>query len=317
MTQCQGAGGIGTRYTYAQLEGIWINNGGNKAMAPLMAAVAEVESGGCSTAYNASGATGLWQIEWPLHEGIVPGATSRQALFNPNTNAKAAIRLSGNKNSVAPGSPVYDNWLQYEPPGAYKQFLKNSTTPDTSVPGGSSTGGGTTATLTAASSPGCLLGIPSVDLKVTSIGGGCIVSKSEGRAVIGAMVMASGAVILGLGALVLVAIGLKHSGAGRVAGGALEAGGAAAAVLGAPEVGVPLAAGGAAVRRGSARQAATSAAVRSGRRQVSANRAAARQAARPAPAPKAPAGPQGRHAKSGPNRPAQGRHAARPQVQPA
>ena len=283
MTSCQGAGGIGTRYTYAQLEGIWINNGGNKAMAPLMAAVAEVESGGCSTAYNASGATGLWQIEWPLHEGIVPGATSRNALFNPNTNAKAAIRLSGNVNSVQPGSPVYDNWLEDEPPGAYKQFLKNSTTPDTNVPGGSTT----PATLTAATSAGCLLSIPSVDLKVTSIGGGCIVSKSEGRAVIGALLLGSGGLIFGLGALVLVALGLKHSGAGKVAGGALEAGGAAAAVLGAPEVGVPLAAGGAAVRRGSARQAATSAAVRSGKRQVAANRKAAAPA-KPAATPARP-----------------------------
>ena len=286
MTQCQGAGGIGTRYTYAQLEGIWINNGGNKAMAPLMAAVAEVESGGCSTAYNASGATGLWQIEWPLHEGIVPGATSRQALFNPNTNAKAAIRLSGNVNSVAPGSPVYDNWLEDEPPGAYKQFLKNSTTPDTNVPGGS-TGGGTTATLTAASSPGCLLGIPSVDLKVTSIGGGCIVSKSEGRAVIGALVMMSGGVILGVGALVLVAIGLKHAGAGKVAGRALEVGGAAAAVAGVPEAGVPLAAAGARVRRQGTSRAATSAAVSRARRQVAAKRAPAprRKASSPSQQP--------------------------------
>lgn len=253
MTSCQGAGGTGTRYTYAQLEGIWINNGGKKAMAPLMAAVAEVESGGCSTAYNASGATGLWQIEWPLHRGIVPGATSRNALFNPNTNAKAAIRLSGNVNSVAPGSPVYDNWLEDEPPGAYKAFLKNSTTPDTNVPGGSPGGGATTATTTAAvSNPACLVQLPSVSAKVLgigpSVGGQCLLSKAEGRGMIGALLLASGAGILGLGVLVLVAYGLKSPKAGSVAGRALEAGGAAAAVLGAPEVGAPLAASGAAVR---------------------------------------------------------------------
>jgi hypothetical protein len=150
-------------------------------------------------------------------------------------------------------------------------------------------GGGTTATatLTAASSPGCLLGIPSVDLKVTSIGGGCIVSKSEGRAVIGAMVMASGAVILGVGALVLVAIGLKHAGAGKAAGRALEVGGAAAAVAGVPEAGVPLAAAGARVRRQGTSRAATSAAVSRGRRQVAAKRAPAprRKASSPNQAP--------------------------------
>lgn len=295
MTVCHGAKGTGTLYTYAQLEGLWINAGGPKALAPVMAAIAEAESGGCSTAYNASGATGLWQILG----AVDPSDQSK--LTNPSINAKEALLKYKDQGLGA--------WVTYTT-GAYKAFLKGSTTPDTNVPGGG--GGGSTATLTAATSPGCLLAIPSVDLKVTSIGGGCIVTKSEGRAVIGAMVMMSGGVILGVGVLVLVALGLKHAGAGRVAGGALEAGGAAAVVLGAPELGVPLAAGGAAVRRGGVRGAAQGAAVRSGKKQVTANRAAARKAARPAPAPKAPTGAQGRHAKSGPNRPAQGRHAARP-----
>jgi hypothetical protein len=169
--------------------------------------------------------------------------------------------------------------------------------------------GGTTATLTAAASnPACLLAMPTIDLKVTSVGGLCLLSKSEGRAFIGAALLAGGAAIMGLGVLVLVAYGLKSAGAGKVAGRALEVGGAAAAVLGAPEVGVPLAAGGAAVRRQGASGAATSAAVRSGKRQVAAKRTAARQQA--GQQRKAASTPQGRHAKAGPNRPAQGRHAA-------
>ena len=32
--------------TYAQLEGLWIANGGNRAVAPLAAAIAEAESSG-------------------------------------------------------------------------------------------------------------------------------------------------------------------------------------------------------------------------------------------------------------------------------
>lgn len=130
-----------TRYTYAQLEEIWIQGGGAKGMAPLMAAIAEVESGGNPDAENASGATGLWQIEWPLHQGIVAGANSRQALHNPLVNAQAAVRLSGNNPSVQPGSPVYDNWLEWEPSGAYTQYLKSGVAPG-SVTVTSTQGGG-------------------------------------------------------------------------------------------------------------------------------------------------------------------------------
>jgi hypothetical protein len=230
VTVCHGAKGTGTLYTYAQLEGLWINAGGPKALAPVMAAIAEAESGGCSTAYNASGATGLWQILG----AVDPSDQSK--LTNPSINAKEALLKYKDQGLGA--------WVTYTT-GAYKAFLKGSTTPDTNVPGGA--GGGSTATLTAATSAGCLLAIPSVDLKVTSIGGGCIVSKSEGRAVIGGLLMAAGAGVLGVGVLVLVALGLKHAGAGKVAGGALEAGGAAAAVV-APEVGAPIVAAGHRVR---------------------------------------------------------------------
>lgn len=132
-----------TRYTYAQLEEIWIQGGGNKTMAPLMAAIAEVESGGNPDAENASGATGLWQIEWPLHQGIVPGANSRQALHNPLVNAQAAVKLSANNPSVSAGSPVYDNWIKWETPaGAYTKYLSSSTAPGSVTLTASQGGGG-------------------------------------------------------------------------------------------------------------------------------------------------------------------------------
>lgn len=203
-----------THLTYAQMEGVWINNGGNKAMAPLMAAVGEVESGGNTDAENPSGATGLWQIEWPLHQGIVPGATSRQALFDPNINAKAAIKLSGNVNSAAPGSPVYNNWLVDEPPGAYKAFIKNSTTPDTNVPGGS---GATSATLTATQSAECLIASPSVNIHITTLGGGCLISKTQARAVLGGIIVTGGVIVGGVGVVLLAAFGFGKSSAGQKA----------------------------------------------------------------------------------------------------
>jgi Transglycosylase SLT domain len=121
-----------TQYTYAQIEEIWIRNGGNKAMAPLMAAIAEVESAGNPDAENPSGATGLWQLEWPLYSGYVAGATSRQAYHNPDINAKAAIKLSQNNPSVSPGSPVYNNWIKFEFPfNAYLKYLKGGVPPST------------------------------------------------------------------------------------------------------------------------------------------------------------------------------------------
>lgn len=131
-----------THFTYGQLEGLWKQAGGNPVMAPLMAAIAEVESSGNSDAENPSGATGLWQMEWPLYANFVPGATSRAAYLDPMTNARAAVKLSQNNPSVSPGSPVYDNWIKWEfPAGAYKSFLQGNV-PATTVSNTGSSGGG-------------------------------------------------------------------------------------------------------------------------------------------------------------------------------
>src|SRR3977135_3961080 len=99
-------------------------------MGPWMAAIAMVESAGDPDAENPSGATGLWQMEWPLYSGFVSGASTRQAYHNPDINSKAAIKLSQNNPSVVPGSPVFNNWIKWEfPAGAYKKFLKGGVPP--------------------------------------------------------------------------------------------------------------------------------------------------------------------------------------------
>lgn len=77
---------------YAQLQQLWLTNGGPPAWAPTMAAIGLLESGGDPNAQNPSGATGIWQVEWPLHSDLSPDG-SRQALFDPNNNAKAAIAI--------------------------------------------------------------------------------------------------------------------------------------------------------------------------------------------------------------------------------
>src|SRR5947209_3734980 len=98
-----------TTYTYAQLEGIWIQNGGNKAVAPLAAAIAMAESSGVSSASNTNSNgsidRGLWQIN------SVHGA---QSTFDVNGNAKAAIAISSNGTNWTP-------WVTFNT-GAYKKF---------------------------------------------------------------------------------------------------------------------------------------------------------------------------------------------------
>lgn len=193
-----------TTWTYAQLQQLWINNGGARAMAPLMAAIAMVESGGNDQAQNPSGATGLWQVEWPLHAGIVPCATSRASLLDPNCNARAAVALSGNNPSTAPGSPVYSGWLQWEPPGAYKAFMSGSTTPDPNVPAAASA---------------------AADLSGPTLGGTCIgttfphtswcLKKTAARHVMGGALMLVGGSVAIVGVLVLVAFAFKASGMQR------------------------------------------------------------------------------------------------------
>jgi Lysozyme like domain len=245
MTACHGAGGAGTQYTFAQLQGLWINAGGPAAVAPVAAAIALAESGGCTTALNATdnGGTqssfGLWQISTGTHTPPSAGWA------DGGTNAALAV---GKYRGAGGFSP----WGTYAS-GAYKAFLSGGT-PDLNVPSGSAgaaTAGGATATLTAATaggnvSPTCLFGFPNLNVIpswVPILGtstSACIVSKSAFRGLVGAGVMVAGVMVAGAGLIILAAYGLGKTGAlGTVAS-------AAAVVPGAAPVA-------AAARRGSAR----------------------------------------------------------------
>lgn len=114
-----------TKYTYAQLEELWIQNGGSKVAAPIAAAIAMAESGGDSQASNSntngSIDRGLWQIN------SVHGA---QSTFDVAGNVKAAISISNNGTNWQP-------WVTFMT-GAYKKFLSPTTAPATgALPAGS------------------------------------------------------------------------------------------------------------------------------------------------------------------------------------
>lgn len=125
-----------SRYTYAQLEALWIQAGGDRASAPIMAAIAMAESGGNPTAtnHNHDGSIdrGLWQIN-SVHGNL--------STFDPMANAKAAV-------SIKNGPQGFSAWVTYTS-GAYRQFLQNGASPDPNMPGGStSTATGQDASLT-------------------------------------------------------------------------------------------------------------------------------------------------------------------------
>lgn len=123
-------------YNYAQLEGVWIQAGGNAQAAPMAAAIAMAESNGDA---NASGTNsnnsidrGLWQIN------SVNGA---QSSFDVMTNARAAISISNNGQTWRPWCTAYSDGAcgtkggSYLGSGApYQQFLQYGVTPDMTAP---------------------------------------------------------------------------------------------------------------------------------------------------------------------------------------
>jgi Lysozyme like domain len=188
----------GTVYTYSELEGLWINAGGSAATAPIAAAIAEAESAGQAavTSVNPDGGTnvGLWQLDT---KGVGSGYTATQ-LSDPTLNAAVAVKGSANGTDWA-------DWATYVS-GAYKPFLDNATTPTTTGLPSPTT---TAATLTSSTSTtaGCLISVPSVDLYITSVGGGCLITASQARALIGGLVIAAAGLIMIPGLLILAAAG--------------------------------------------------------------------------------------------------------------
>ncbi|HEX8865257.1 MAG TPA: transglycosylase SLT domain-containing protein, partial [Lentzea sp.] len=125
-------------YSYGQLETLWINAGGSKALAPLMAAIALAESGGNPAANNTTdnGGTqtswGLWQISNGTHSW--PGSADPN---NAANNAKYAVAKYQSQGLSAWGT--YDS-------GAYLQYYQGGTQASALPQGG--TGSSQTATAT-------------------------------------------------------------------------------------------------------------------------------------------------------------------------
>lgn len=117
-----------TVYSYGQLETLWTDAGGSKALAPLMAAIALAESGGDSAALNLTDnhgtqtSVGLWQVSSGTHQYPSAWATAQG-------NATEAVAKYKSQGLGA--------WGTYTS-GAYQQFYKGDT-PASKLPQG---GGG-------------------------------------------------------------------------------------------------------------------------------------------------------------------------------
>jgi hypothetical protein len=125
--------------SFQALQDLWKQAGGSPASAAVAAAIALAESGGRPDAHNPKppdDSYGLWQINMLGSLGPARrrqfGLSSNAALFDPLTNAKAAVAISG-------GGSSFGAWSTYTN-GAYKSHLSGQGSGTDTIQGG--TGGG-------------------------------------------------------------------------------------------------------------------------------------------------------------------------------
>lgn len=95
-----------TTYPMTAVRQFWVANGGSPALAPIAVGVAFAESNGWAEAVSPADDHGLWQIN-RIHFAEL-GVTDA-SILDPNTNAQAAIRISGNGTNWAPWCTCWNN----------------------------------------------------------------------------------------------------------------------------------------------------------------------------------------------------------------
>lgn len=152
------------RLTYSQMEQLWIQAGGPKSLAPLMAAIGMAESGGQAGVNNVcdnSGTQtswGIWQISDGTHGWSYPGNPN-----DPLDNAKMAVEKYHSQGLGA--------WGTYTS-GAFRQFLQGNVPPSTgNIPSGSgSAAGGVTLVSSTSPFPDSFQGVHSIVGDIGSLG---------------------------------------------------------------------------------------------------------------------------------------------------
>ena len=145
--------------SYAQLKALWIDNGGNPAVADIAAAIAMAESGGVANASNTNSNGSIDRGYWQINS--VHGSLST---FDPVANVKAAIQISNNGKDWNP-------WVTYTS-GAYKKFMSPTTAADSAGNPTASTAGISIPGLGGISVSGVTSGIINTVLGMLGIKGG-------------------------------------------------------------------------------------------------------------------------------------------------
>lgn len=205
--------------SFAQIEQLWIQNGGNAAVAPVMAAIAIAESGGHPTSLNNNPSTGdysvgLWQINY--YNGLLASRTasygSPAALQgDANAQARAAISLSADGTNLAPwrSDPVAGAILAGKPIPTQYTNGQSVTAATQAAQQATNTPAAATVTCTPVIGEGGILGIGSATL----------LNSCQAQEIVGVGLMGVGALFLIVGfAIVLADLGL-HKGASAIVGG--------------------------------------------------------------------------------------------------
>lgn len=186
------------KLSYSQLEGLWIKAGGDKSLAPLMAAIALAESGGNPNADNTrdnggkQSSYGLWQISTGTHSPPSPNWA------DPLTNAKLAV---GKYKSQGLGA-----WGTYTS-GAYKQHLANGVPPsDPGITGALATGGGASVSPVSTVDASCAW-----SFHFPVAGTTCLASKTMVRQGLSILITGTAVVIGLVGITLLVGYGITKS----------------------------------------------------------------------------------------------------------
>lgn len=193
------ASAIVATYSYDQLKALWIANGGSPATAGMAAAIAIAESGGRSEAVSKANRNGTqdWGL-WQINKG---GA----AMLDANANAKQAISMSKNGATWRPWCTAYGDNACGTKGGSYLgksasfwKYLSGGAGPPGNAPMQDSGTSATTATATPVpveSDNPCYLKLPVV---------GCVLHRSQARALMGGLLLAGGVVVAFGGVALLV-----------------------------------------------------------------------------------------------------------------
>ncbi len=221
-----------SQLTFAQIEQLWVANGGSPTWAPTMAAVAIVESGGNTAVINDDPGTGdysvgLWQINYYgdlLQSRTAEFGSPANLQADPNAQATAAISLLGTGAGITnwEGDAVGKQVLGLGAPLTQQQAAYYSELQGAGGSGGVATTAAGVAGVGAEAQEGprwlgllnptrCVF--PPGGWNLPSILGGseiCFVDAIAARKIKGYTIMTVGAGGLLLGLVLVVAIGFKR-----------------------------------------------------------------------------------------------------------